>query len=308
ADLAAFNKSVLASDFYGAAEAAAETWPAIDKKRAEIGVIAREFAWMSMLGGRPEDARVYSEFLVGLSAPADPSPETSKILFAWSGFRVTPTEASRKALLAALEQRIAAGGADLVGQVAAADLLRFSETEDQRAGAVRARAIIAELDSRRGPVPLVRQRRAELVAIINAFGEKQDAAAYQAMTQLDEAVHREAFHPANANMRDELFAIHDEAWAWRGAMEMVLKSSGKQHPVVRVRHPELLWLRDPNLSEKKPLCPGDLTGTKEAKYPFKERKDWLTAAVIVDIAIAADGSITSSRILSAAPPDSAFNA
>ncbi|MDP3737011.1 MAG: TonB family protein [Hyphomonadaceae bacterium] len=308
ADLAAFNRSVLASDFYGAANAAAETWPSIDKKRAEIGVIAREFAWMSMLGGRPKDARTYSEFLIGLSPPADPSPETSKILHAWSGFRLTPTEGSRKALLAALEQRVAAGGADLVGQVAAADLLRFAETEALRADAVRARAIIAELDARRGPVPLVRQRQAELVAIINAFGEKQDAGPYQAMVQLDEALHREAFHPANASMREELFAIHDEAWAWRVVMESVIRSSGKQYPVIAARHPEQLWLRDPDRSSKKPACLGWLTGMKDIKYPFKERKDRLTGAVIVDVAIAPDGSISSSRILSAVPPESGFNA
>jgi hypothetical protein len=297
ADLPAFNRAVLASDYRAAAKAAEETWPSLDHKRAEIAVIAREFAWMSMLGGRPEKAREYAGFLTGTPGLNDTTPQTSKILQAWAGFRLADTPENRKALLEALNGSLALPGADLVAIVAAVDLVAAGESG--------AGVIADELQKRRVP-PLTRQRRAELNAIVNAFGEKRDAASYMAMVRLDEALDGEAFHPANASMRKELFALHDEAWAWRTVMESILRSSRTGYPVVGVRHPELLWLREPLVAGQKPPCPGSVDRLKEIRFPFAERKDWLTGSVIVDAAFDAEGRAVNPQVLAAIPPESGF--
>ena len=77
ADIKSSIQAVRASDFRAASVVAADTWPELDKSAPEIAVVAREFAWVSMLAGQPAAAEVYSRFLVdqGAALPRpDPTP------------------------------------------------------------------------------------------------------------------------------------------------------------------------------------------------------------------------------------------
>jgi TonB family protein len=154
---------------------------------------------------------------------------------------------------------------------------------------------------------LTKQRRTELIAIVNAFAEERDGASYVAMVKLDESLHGEAFHPANAPMREELFALHDEAWAWRTAMESVLQgSSDTGYPLVDVRHAEDLAMRAPVAIGEKPLCPGKVQKLAKIRYPRAERKDLLVGSVIVDTGFDSGGNVVNPRILAAVPAEGGF--
>jgi TonB family protein len=297
ADLPTFNRAVQQSDFQAAALAAASTWGTIDRKRPEIAIIAREFAWMAMLANRPVDANTYTTFLVSTPGLNDPTPLTTNVLHAWASLSLNDTPETRAALIAALKAGVAAPGVDLVAVAAANDLAAR--------GDVAAITIVVELRSRRAP--LVKQRHSELIAIINAFGEKRDTKPYLTMIQLDQALHNEAMNPAWADIRDELFDLHDQAWAWRVVMESVLRGSRTPYPLADAQHREDIALRYSGAPGAMPPCPGDITMKPEVKFPFRERKESTTGAVIVDMGIDAQGKTVNPRILTAVPPDSGFN-
>lgn len=297
ADLPAFNRAVQQSDFQAAAKAASSTWGTIDRKRPEIAIIVREFAWMAMLANRPVDANTYTTFLTSTPGLNDTTPLTTNVLHTWAGFSLNDTPETRAAFIAALQASAAAPGVDLVALAAANQLAGTGD-----AAAI---AIVDQLRSRRAP--LVKQRHAELIAIINAFGEKREAKHYLTMIQLDQALHSEAMNPAWADLRDQLFDLHDQAWAWRVVMESVLRGSRTPYPIANTQHYEDTALRYPGVVGDVPPCPGDINMKPEVKFPFRERKDSTTGAVIVDMGIDAQGKTLNPRILTAVPPDSGFN-
>ena len=296
-DLPSFNRAVLASDYNAAATAAASTWGTIDRNRPEIAVIAREFAWMSMLADRPVEANTYTTFLTSTLGLKDPTPNTSRVLHAWAGFRLNDTPETRSAFLSALQASQAAPGLDLVALAAANALAAAGDSS--------ALAIANDLRTRRAP--LAKQRGAELVAIINAFGERREPSSYLSMIQLDQALHGEALNPAYADIRQQLFDLHDQAWAWRIVMESVLRASRKPYPLADVQHDEDLTRRYPAPRGTMPQCPGELRKEPDVKFPFRERKDAISGAVIVAFSINAQGQTFNERILVSVPEDSGYN-
>ncbi len=297
ADLPAFNRAVQQSDFQAAAKAACSTWGTIDRKRPEIAIIAREFAWMAMLANRPVDANTYTTFLTSTPGLNDTTPLTTNVLHTWAGFSLNDTPETRAVFIAALRASAAGPGVDLVALAAANEL---AATGDEAA-----MTIVDDLRGRRAS--LVKQRHAELIAIINAFGEKREAKPYLTMIQLDQALHSEAMNPAWADLRDQLFELHDQAWAWRVVMESVLRGSRTPYPLADAQHREDMSLRYPGAPGAAPPCPGAITMKPEVKFPFRERKDSTTGAVIVDMGIDALGKTVNPRIIAAVPPDSGFN-
>src|SRR5262245_24003739 len=108
ADMKAFNAPTKAGDYKAAAAAARQTWPTLDSSNPDIAIIAREFAWAAMLGGDAENARIYAGYLVEHGAklqPPDAMPLTSAVLKAWADFALSDSGETRKAFIAALNDR-----------------------------------------------------------------------------------------------------------------------------------------------------------------------------------------------------------
>jgi hypothetical protein len=134
ADIAAFNAAVKVGDYRAASAAAAQTWPTLDKAAPDIAIVAREFAWASMLAGDPRGAQVYSSFLVTTppaTAPKEYLPVVGKVLDAWAKFAVSSTSETRTALNNALIDRAAIAATDLIS-VRAAQALFYDDWDKGR--------------------------------------------------------------------------------------------------------------------------------------------------------------------------------
>ena len=111
ADIRSFNAAVVARDFQKAAAEAASTWPTLDKSREDIALIAREFGFAAYVAGDFAAAKTYAEFAAAKPAEGAASEFhlLSNVLLRAAEHRLKPSEATRNALLSALEARAAQG-------------------------------------------------------------------------------------------------------------------------------------------------------------------------------------------------------
>ena len=237
ADIRAFNAAVTAGDYRAASAAAAETWPALDKAAPDIAVVAREFAWVSMLAGDPGKAQAYTSFLIARAStlgPGDPSQITWRVLDAWAAFAVRPASDTRKALADALTVRAAITGKDLISLRAAQAL--FQDEWDR--GLWRDAAAIAESgahiarDFDRGFVDVVYQLETGRLAASFADRATNEAALY--LNDLALRVYAEAMTETDA-----LLAAVPDDHAQRIRRQLARRSEDVRHerpPREEVQH------------------------------------------------------------------------
>ena len=131
ADIAAFNKDVVAGDYKAAAAEAATTWPTLDKARNDIGVIAREFAYAAIRSGSNDQARDLATFAAGHAGP-DPDGREVKtgatMLQRLAEHKLAPSSDTRRGLLDAIAMRAPAQGIDNITRIAFGTLLSYDGT------------------------------------------------------------------------------------------------------------------------------------------------------------------------------------
>jgi len=231
ADLRAFNTAVSAGDFRAASAAAAETWPQLSMADPDIAIIAREFAWASMLAGEPSRAQAYTSFLIGRSSflrPDDPAIVTWRVLDAWAAFAVRPTRDTRRALADALQTRTAIVGKDLVSLRAAQALFR----DQWAAGLWRDAASVAESgahvarDYGRGFLDAFYQL--EMGRLAASFADRATIEAALYLKDLAKRAYGDALVETDPGLRERLIAVFFAADAWAEATNLRLVQQGRK--------------------------------------------------------------------------------
>jgi hypothetical protein len=313
ADIRAFNAAVGRKDYAEAAAEAERTWPTLDKTRTDIAVIAREFATMAMLARQPQKAKIYASFLVNgaASRPApDDAPELSRVLLTWADLEIRDTQSNRRALIAALQARIAKPGSDLISLLASGKAstaaFKANDWDDARAATNAA----LEISRRGGRSLLARQRNFELalIAVEYVDSRRRGRAAYTKVVDFDEQVFADAQDPANAGIAGDLWVVHDYAWAWRYAMQAYFQSDGTPNVEPReVRHDEDIQHRTITQAPNPPFCylrraqrnPG-------IRYPESTVFQGSVGAVIVDMGVDDQMRAVNPRVVAAVPSET-FN-
>lgn len=310
ADIKSFNQAVRAADFRAASIVAADTWPELDKSAPEIAVVAREFAWVSMLAGQPAAAEVYSRFLVdqgGALPTPDPTPAVSRVLFEWSGLSKTSTAEARTRLLAALERRATASGRDLIS-VRASQLL-FAKAWDagDYAAAGKAADIALNVMTQIGPeydVERFWMRRGRISA---SFLRGQSVESYNAIYDLAEEVYGAISTTTDMKAREKFAAEYFNTVAWGEVMYTALRGDKKgvadrAATVARGRAPmnELLYPApgDPAAAR----CRVALSkSTRKPDYPSQQLSKGLPGIGVYAMTLSADGRYQNAQLLGSAP-------
>ncbi|MEZ5937526.1 MAG: TonB family protein [Hyphomonadaceae bacterium] len=249
-----------------------------------------------------------SIFSMVLAAAGDKTPITTRVLKAWMTYRQIGDHDSTAALMTELAASRDAKSADLVAIVAADELANDGVARPPRSPP-RCRLSAAS--------PLSERRRYQLVLLVNNFmKEKRNASkrlnTYSDVVRLDDLLFRDAFHPANRPMRDDLLKVHDETWAWRIALDSVLSSSGQGMTEFTTSHDEnrrFEFLEQPADKEVAvlPPCPGTLTGTDDITYPYRASVEMIVAAVVYQFRVDAEGKVADLNILASAPSEGGFS-
>ncbi|MDP3737009.1 MAG: hypothetical protein Q8R02_06445 [Hyphomonadaceae bacterium] len=310
ADIKAFNQAVRAADFRAASIEAADTWPELDKSAPEIAVVAREFAWVSMLAGQPAAAEVYSRFLVdqGADLPTpDPTPAVSRVLFEWSGLSKTSAPEARYRLLVALQQRAAALGRDLIS-VRASQLL-FTKAWDagDYVTAGKAADLALNVMTQIGPeydVERFWMRRGRISA---SFMKTQSVESYNAVYDLAGEVYGAIATTTDMKVRERFATEYFNTVAWGDVMYTALRGDKRGIPdrgltVARGRPPmnELLYPApgDPALAR----CRISLAkSTRKPDYPSPQLSNGLNGVGVYAVTLSADGRYQKAQLLGSAP-------
>jgi hypothetical protein len=317
ADIKTFNAAVTAGDYKAAAAAAADTWPTLDKTRPNAPIIAREFAYISMLAGSPEIAQPMARWLVEEGAARENSgvdPIVARVLFQWAAMGDATDPARRQVMLEALAERIAAPDkTDRVSASASAALasLAWRAQAWKDAGAAAGHTIV--LAGALGEEGDVSVNEAKLIQIASRFIETPTESDVDAMMQLHrELLKRIPDPPGGAATGAAL--TRDKAYAWSVAMGTLIDTTR----LAKGKRPVFAQLDASTLS---PQCEGDCMNLKRVEAGLKPMclVDWKTptrprypdvalnkrfiGAVYLGLDINADGAIKDIRVLASVPTD-----
>lgn len=231
ADLRTFNAAITSGDFKTASTVAAQTWPQLDKANPDIAVIAREFAWASMLAGEPTRAQSYTNFLIGRAStlrPDDPAIVTWRILDAWAAFAARPTRETRRALADALQMRTAVVGTDLISLRAAQALFRdlWNVGLWRDASSVAQNGAHVARDFGRGFLDIYYQLETGRLAA--SFMDRASIEAALYLKDLAKLVYADAMAARDPGLKDRLVATFFAADAWAEATNMRLIQQGRK--------------------------------------------------------------------------------
>ncbi len=306
ADLRAFNAAVSAGDFRTASTVAAETWPQLSKADPDITVVAREFAWASMLAGEPGRAQAYTSFLIGKASmlrPDDPAIVTWRVLDAWATFAVRPTSASRRALQDALQMRTAVVGKDLISLRAAQALFRDQWNAGlwRDASAVAGSGAHVARDFGQGFVDTFYQL--ELGRLAASFVDRATPEAALYLKELAKRIYGDAIITTDPGMRERLINTFFAVDAWAEATSLRLQQQGKKG--IPADRP------DPTIPSRLTPAPGNLSlpecqvtrvpGAKQPDFPANKKFQGWPGFATYRLTLGEGGRFSEVKLMGAAP-------
>lgn len=308
ADIASFNAAVKAGDYRAASLAAAQTWPTLDKTTPDIAIVAREFAWASMLAGDPRNAQVYSSFLIDTppaSAPKEYLPVVGRVLDAWADFAVSSTRETRTALNNALMDRAAIATTDLIS-VRAAQALFYDDWDKGRwkeaaAAGWSASAILKNY----GKGLLDAAYNLEMGTLAAQFADQPSAQFATSLRQLSERALAEALATTEPQLKERLSHVFFNINAWATVAERLMAQQDKRFqpaaPSDSLRRAYKLLSPAPGDPALPECAVSRETGNKQPKYPTGRLfKDWPGFATY-RLTIAPNGRFSDIRLMGAAP-------
>ncbi len=320
AGISEFNDAMRRGDVKAASAEAVEIWKTWDRTDRDTALMAREFGFVSMLAGDYEAARNFGQFLADegsrLAVP-DAHPLTSAVLLHAAAHRLEDEDATRAALLAALNARLAIEGVDLIS-ANGAEILYNSDWQKGDWSALEESAPIAiELLGRGQAGLLPRLRRAELVAAAANFlnqrrnlnNSRNDT--YGVMADVHDRIVADLDDDEYASIRSRLWPLKWEAEAWADAMAAYLTSdySGIDTLIKRKLDPRPLvtpsadyFPEDPELAPF-PLCEGAYEG-RRIRYPSNRAFAGVVGSVIVRLETDDKGEVIDSELLASIPLES----
>jgi TonB family protein len=319
ADIKSFNQAVQARDFKAAAVAAAEAWPQIDKARPDAPVIAREFAFISLLGGEAPTAQPIARWLFEEGAARPDSgvdPALASVLLRWAELGDGGDKAARAALSGALAARAQAPDpADRISGMAADILVRraWNAGAWREVGAAATLNIALAIPLGEEGVQMVYSARIAQTAA--QFIDRPRVEDFDAMSKVYAELAALAPEPPGVE-GNRFSSLRDRSYTWSAAMmayfESVRDSSrreGVYAPAARRINDAACGAECENrkrvASGEAPLCVVEFDQTPKLTYPQAALNRGSVGAVYLGLDVDASGAIADVRVL-AAVPDEAF--
>lgn len=310
ADINAFNDKMKARDFKAAAAEATTTWAEIDKSRADIGLIAREFGFASYLAGEYEPAKTWALFAAGATPPGS-DYAMAIVLLRLSELRLAPSKVSRDALAEALTARAAETGMDNISYIGAEALVGYDFQGGRWSDAETSAGLAATLSGKGGPSLLERQRRFQLFEEAAQYMRSKDKDAYFGMVDLVKTVAADIDAAASDDDANRLAPTYWEARAWALSMDSHLTlrrvaldrtSDGAVRDNL-LAYPKREAVYQPRASRA--ACPTRLEFTRMPQYPASAAFRGFVGTVIAKVDID-DKGLASNPSLLAAIPETGF--
>lgn len=308
ADIKSFNASVKARDFKAAAADAVATWPTLDKSRADIAIIAREFGFTALVAKDFAAAKTFGEAAVAASATLSESADlraTSDVLRDVANHKLSPSPATRDQLVRSLEARVGQGGIDLISYFAADVATAYDFERGAWAEAQASASLSRKLSQQGGDLYQVYAFRFDLFANVAEYMRTRDAKVYaQLVTLRRETIAAIDAAPSDAGA-DPIADFYWEVEAWRPSIGQHLVSRRKMKwpdsPEVNPYRTEDRSTRLLGFRAADAGCESIIEMRRDIRYPSSALFKGLIGVVMLRVDIDAQGAASNPEIVTAVP-------
>lgn len=305
ADIASFNAAVKANDYAKAAAEAAATWPTLDKSRADIGEIAREFGFAALVAKDYSAAQSYAKFAA--EHDSGDLQLVAIVLQRLAEYRAGPSDQTRSGLLDAMIKRAESPGFDTISLSAANSLVDANIATQRWSDLRRSAEAAAKMTKDGGPPLLAELRRFELFSKTAAYFEQEKMEGFVPIRD-HKALIGQDIESASEEEAKQLVSVYWQAEVWRSVVAIRLGAQKKWRDDVAEKGETLLTPEAfPRLAKLTNMEP---TGCKvmPARQPLgKIRSSRRHAgAVVLQFDIDSQGRASNPSVLAAYPEDSPF--
>lgn len=307
-DIRSFNAAMQAKDYKTAAAEAAATWPTLDKSRGDLAIIAREFGFAAFMAGDYEAARTFAA--ATLAAAGDNELRIgAELLLGLSEFKLTPSNATRDKLQAALEGSATLPGIDLVTYVGINALTAYDVDNDSWTAA-QVSAALGERLTGRGAGASVDNLRFGLIRASANYVVNRDVASYRSIIALSQRVFDAIDGAASDDEAAKFEPVYWQLRAWEISAVQQLDAKedfkedkpgqgGSRRIGARVAR---LYANEPPAGACKTSVP---SFDQPVPYPHqvlnRGRGGKVAGVVLLKVDIQQTGTISNMRILAAVP-------
>jgi TonB family protein len=311
ADITTFRAARDGQDYKLATIEARETWPALDKSRADLPGIAREFGLAAYLASDFVASQFFAERAIAAGAAEGEALRLeSDMLLQMSRLKLDPRKTTRGKLQAALEKRSQMPDPGLLTYYAADAVMSFAfsqgEWQGVEAGAAQSRMIAAQV---RG-VPAGDLHRIGLRQEVARFFDKKEQQPHDNLAELRGRIIADISTAPDDVAATSLVDVYWDVAAWQQAIAATLyalyKFTGAEADAsVRTRISGLSVndraVRLLNLNSIDATCPLKLTMSRSPQYPQAAGFKGIAGAVYFEVDIDETGKASNGKVLSAVP-------
>jgi TonB family protein len=311
ADIRAFNDAMQAKDYKKAAAEAADSWQTLDKNRADIAAIAREFGMAAFMAQDYTAARNYAVTAVSAGEKANEGRAErigSEVLLRLSEHKLAPSMDTRSRLLTALQASATLTGIDLISYLGVSELVSF-DISKQYWKSTRVSAALAEkLTQQGGPGYAAISLEFGLLKAMAEFGDDRDIDGFDSLAKARARIVDAINRAPTADSASKLVPLYWEATAWKTSAESMLDGSDKlkaykarsgPEPDVNINTPAGKLIRKPQTAN---VCATQLNPkSPRPVFPSIASMKGMMGTVILDVDLDADGKVIAADILAAAP-------
>ena len=310
ADIRAFNAAMQVKDYKQATAEAASTWASLDKTRPDLAVIAREFGMAAYLAGDYAAARSYGEAAVAKGETVNEGKSekiASEVLLRISEHQLTPSDATRDKLFAALQASATLPGIDLLSYLGATAMVSYDIEQGHWRSARTSAGLAEKLTGQGGQGYASSNLQFAMIAAVSAFSLKRDVAAFERVDAVYARIVGAINTAPTAERAAGLVQTYWDLYAWGTSAETFLaenrqfklyKARVGPDPVIDYTTPggKLIARQDPN------ACIAVVAdGSPRPIFPPYAAMKGMIGAVILKLDIAADGRVLDADVLAAAP-------
>lgn len=311
ADIKSFNAAVLARDYKTAAAEAATTWPKLDKSRADIAVIAREFGFAAYVAGDFAAAKAFGDAAVAGSAAHNEAADlrtNSEILLRLSELKLKPEQASRDRLYATLQTRASQAGIDLITYLAADALTAHDFDKGAWRQAAASAALGVTLTDKQVGAYRVQNYRFSLFKNVAEYMTSKTVKTFEELSALRMRMVADINNAPSDESVSDLTDFYWDILAWQNAIG--------SHLVGRKR---MTWPKDDGafaglglkasdravrllaLRPEHEPCFSDIDMRRNPLYPRSALYEGIIGTVILRVDIDAKGDASNAKVLAAVP-------
>lgn len=311
ADIDAFKAALQAYDYRLAATEARETWPTLDKSRADLPGIAREFSLAAYLASD----FVASEFFAGRaiaagSAESEALQLDSEMLLQMSKLKLNPKQQTRDKVLAALERRSALPDVGLMSYYAADAIMSYAFSQADWRGVGEGAVLSRKLAEQVAGVPAGERHRISLRQEVALFFEKREQQSYNSLDDLRWRAMADISAAPDDVAAKSLVDVYWDIAAWQEAVAATLYSlyrfstpDAEARALSRtVKLPkEDRAVRLLNFKTGDGTCALKLTMARRPQYPASASLKGIAGAAYVQVDVDENGVASNGKLLAAVP-------